>query len=100
MSDIECCCAQKHTPRDPELKKQLINRLNRISGQIQGIARMIESERYCGDVLVQVAAAEKALQNFGYLVLRDHMNSCLVEKLAAGDGDIIDETVDLIKQLK
>ena len=65
---MECChCHQKATPRS-EKKKQLQNRLSRMSGQLNGISRMLEENRYCGDILTQVAAVESALQAFGYAI--------------------------------
>ena len=97
----KCSCEKsKNTPRDEEFVRQLKNRLSRINGQINGISRMLDENRYCGDILIQLAAAENALQAFGYEVLRDHLGSCVAEKLAAGDTDIVGETVDLIKKLK
>ena len=64
---MECChCHQKATPRSEKEKKQLQNRLSRMAGQLNGISRMLEENRYCGDILTQVAAVESALQAFGY----------------------------------
>ncbi|MGI6737709.1 MAG: metal-sensing transcriptional repressor [Anaerovoracaceae bacterium] len=94
------CVRYKATPRDAAEKKRLVHRLNRLSGQISGIRRMIEEDRYCGDVLTQIAAAESALQNVGYLVLRSHMETCVVEAVRSGDTQIVDEAVDLMKKLK
>ncbi|MEA4824458.1 MAG: metal-sensing transcriptional repressor [Clostridiaceae bacterium] len=94
------CCRHKHTPRDEETVRQLQNRLNRIIGQLGGIKAMLDDNRYCGDILTQIAAAESALQSFGYLVLREHMETCVVEEIQQGNTAIIDEAVDLIKKLK
>ena len=60
---------------------------------------MIEENRYCGEVLVQVSAVESAVRSFGYLVLEDHMRTCVSEKIRAGDENIVKETVELIKKL-
>ena len=65
--DICCCCRTKTTPRQEKELKQLQNRLNRIIGQMNGIGKMLEENRYCGDILTQVAAVESALQSFGYV---------------------------------
>lgn len=89
----------KDVPRSEQQVKNLVNRLNRISGQIAGIKRMVEENRYCGEVLVQVSAVESAVRAFGYLVLEDHMNTCVSEKIRAGDENIVRETVELIKKL-
>ncbi len=95
-----CCCHQKATPRDQEKLKQLKNRLSRITGQLSGISRMLDENRYCGDILVQVAAVESALQSFGYLVLQEHMETCVVEEIQKGNVAVVDEAVELMKKLK
>ena len=95
----ECCCHYKLTPRDEKELKRLQNRLNRIIGQLNGIGRMLEENRYCGDVLTQIAAIESALQSFGYEVLKSHMESCVLEEIQKGNNAVIAETVDLIKNL-
>ncbi|HIU30278.1 MAG TPA: metal-sensing transcriptional repressor, partial [Candidatus Egerieisoma faecipullorum] len=69
------CCRRKATPRGEKELRLLQNRLSRISGQLGGIAKMLEENRYCGDILMQVAAAESALQAFGYLVLQNHLET-------------------------
>ncbi|MGN0818769.1 MAG: metal-sensing transcriptional repressor [Christensenellaceae bacterium] len=98
MND-ECSCNKKLVKRDNKDIKALTSRLNRIIGQLNGIKAMIEDNRYCKDVLVQIIAAEKALQSFGYLILEDHLSGCVVTKIKEGDQDIIDETVDLIRRI-
>lgn len=97
---MEDTCKMKHTPRDPQLLKSLQNRLSRIVGQLGGIRTMLDEGRYCGDILTQVAAVESALQSFGYLVLQEHMETCMVEELRNGNAEIIEEAVALIKKLK
>ena len=94
-------CTEHYNParRGEEQVRSLVHRLNRISGQIAGIRKMIEENRYCGEVLVQVSAVESAVRAFGYLVLEDHMNTCVAEKIRAGDEKIVSETVELIKKL-
>jgi DNA-binding FrmR family transcriptional regulator len=94
------CCRHKNTPRSEELNRQLRNRINRIVGQMNGIQKMIDDNRYCGDILTQVAAAESALQGLGYLILEEHMESCVVEEIEKGNRDIVKEAVELVKKLK
>ena len=94
------CCRTKHTPRNEKQRKQLQNRLSRITGQLNGIGRMLEENRYCGDILIQVAAVESALQSFGYLILQEHMETCVVEEIGKGNLKVIEETVELVKKLK
>lgn len=96
----DCCCHQKTTPREEEELKQLKNRLNRIIGQLNGIGRMLDENRYCGEILTQLAAAESALQSLGYVILKDHMETCMVEEISKGNTEVIDEAVELIKKLK
>lgn len=95
-----CCCHLKATPRTEKELKQLKNRLNRIAGQLNGIGRMLDENRYCGDILNQVAAVESALQSFGYLVLQEHMETCVVEEIRKGNTAVVEEAVELVKKLK
>ena len=95
-----CCeCRHKDTERSEAFQADIQKRLNRAIGQLNGVKAMIEDNRYCGDVLVQVSAVESAVRAFGYLVLEDHMNTCVAEKIRAGDENIVSETVELIKKL-
>lgn len=103
----EDCCAPvekerryKHTPRDEETVRKLQNRLNRVIGQLGGIKTMLDENRYCGDILTQVSAAESALQSIGYIILQEHMETCMVEKIQAGETEIIPEALELIRKLK
>jgi DNA-binding FrmR family transcriptional regulator len=66
------------------IKKKVLARLRRIAGQVEGIARMVEEDRYCVDVLLQIAAAQAALGKAGKLVLRAHVESCVSDAMAAG----------------
>lgn len=61
---------------------------------------MIDEDRYCADIIIQLSAAEKALENLGYIILQDHIETCVSEKIKNGDENIVDETVELIKKLK
>ena len=94
------CCRTKHTPRTIDQQKQLQNRINRIIGQLNGIKSMIDDNRYCGDVLIQIGAVESALQSLGYIILQDHMQTCVVEEIKKGNEAIMEEAVELIKKLK
>ena len=98
---MSCCeTKHKHVPRyDAELK-QLKNRIHRIIGQLNGIESMLEDNRYCGDVLIQIAAVEKALQSFGYTILQEHLETCVTEDVKEGNTDIMEEVMNLVKRLK
>ncbi len=94
------CCRYKRTPRSQEAKKKLLNRLNRMIGQLGGIRKMVEEDRYCGDILMQVAAVQSALQALGYMMLQNHMETCVVEEIQNGNTAIVDEAIELAKKLK
>ena len=98
--DLCACCHRKNTPRDAKLQKQLQNRINRILGQLGGIKNMIDDNRYCGDILIQIGAVESALQGLGYIVLQNHLQTCVVEEIKNGNEEILAEAVELIKKLK
>jgi DNA-binding FrmR family transcriptional regulator len=69
---------------DADLKRKMVARLHRIGGQVEGVARMIEDDRYCVDVLLQVASAQAALGQAGALVLRSHVDTCVSEAMNHG----------------
>lgn len=95
MSD---CCAVKHTPRSEELKANVNRRLNRAMGQLGGVKSMIDEDRYCGDVLTQLAAVESAIKSVRRIVLQDHLETCVVERVQNGDTAVIEELMTLLKQ--
>ena len=64
--------------------KKVLPRLKRIGGQVEGIGRMIENDRYCVDVLLQIASAQAALRQVSKLILRSHVETCVVEVMASG----------------
>ncbi len=96
----KCCCHYKKTPRSEESSKQLRNRINRIIGQLNGIQKMLDENRYCGDILTQIGAAQSALQSVGYMVMKEHMETCVVEEISNGNTGIVTEAVELMKKLK
>ena len=61
---------------------------------------MLDVNRYCGDILIQLAAAQNALRNVGYIILEEHMETCVAEGIKNGDDEVIAEAVELIKKLK
>ena len=90
----------KHIPRDSEELKNLKNRLHRMMGQLNGIEKMLDEGRYCGDILIQISAIESALQALGYIVLQDHLETCVREKVKEDDEEVMNEVLTLIKKLK
>ncbi len=100
QAQTECPCRKKETPRDEKELKQLKNRLNRMVGQLNGIGRMLDENRYCGDILTQIAAVESALQAFGYRILEEHMHTCVAEQVEKGNRAVLDEAMELVQKLK
>ncbi len=94
----ENCSKSKH--RTPEEKKDLIRRLKIISGQVNGIEQMINNDRYCDEVLLQVASTTNALKSLGNEILKSHMKSCMVEEISEGNLDIVDDIFALFGKLK
>ena len=80
MSQVEA-----HSHGYAEDKQALVRRLHRIEGQVRGIERMIEEDRYCIDVLTQIAAVNTALESLAFTILDDHVNHCVAGALASGD---------------
>ena len=76
--------------------KELLNRLNRIEGQIRGIKGMVEKDAYCIDILNQVSAAQSALNGFTKALLENHIKSCVVTDIKAGREDTVEELVKTI----
>ena len=94
------CSSNKVKVRTVEEKKQLISRLNKVIGQLNGIKNMIEENRYCDDVLIQLSAADKSIKAIANLMLENHMHTCLVESIKNDDLTAIDEIVDLFKRFQ
>ena len=92
-------CCKKTTMRTEEEKKRLINRLNRIEGQIRGIKGMIEREEYCNNILIQSAAVNAAVNGFNRELLASHIKGCVVRDIKNGDDDVIDELLVTLQKL-
>ena len=96
MENKECCC--KKTYRTEEDKKKLLSRTNRIIGQLDGIKKMIDNDRYCADILIQLSAVDSAIKSLASVILDNHMHSCVVNSIKEGDSSKIDEIVDLFRR--
>jgi CsoR family transcriptional regulator, copper-sensing transcriptional repressor len=85
-------------------KSSCLKRLNRIEGQVRGVARMVEGDRYCIDVMTQISAIQAALKRVGDEVLKDHVNHCIDHAIASGDKagqrEKIAELMDVLGRLK
>lgn len=86
-------------PRTDEEKDKVMNRLKRIEGQVRGIQKMVDEDRYCVDILVQISAIQSALKNVGYTVTERHMKHCVTDAITKGEGeDSIEELMAVLKQ--
>ena len=95
----QCEACHKHKERTPEEMKALINRLNRIEGQVRGIRGMVENSAYCPDILTQVAATSAALNAFTKELLASHIRTCVVTDIQKGDLDVVDDLVATIQKM-
>lgn len=93
-----CGCRHKHTPRSEALQADVQKRLNRAIGQLNGVKAMIDDNRYCGDVLTQLAAAESAVRRVSELLLEEHMRTCVVEEVRQGNDEVIEEVMGLMRR--
>jgi DNA-binding FrmR family transcriptional regulator len=99
MENNKCEHCAKHKLRTEKEYKSLVNRLNRIEGQIRGIKGMLEKDAYCPDILVQVAAANAALNAFNKELLANHIRTCVADDIRAGNDETIDELVGVLQKL-
>ena len=98
MENKDCCC-KKTKQRSEEEYKSLIHRLNRIEGQIRGIRGMVERSDYCPDILIQSAAVTAAMNAFNRELLSNHIRTCVVKDIQAGNEEVIDELVTTLQKL-
>ena len=97
-----CGCSvggRKAAAVDPDIKERNLKRLRRIEGQVRGLQRMVQEERYCADVLTQVSSVQEALRSVSRELLRNHLKHCATQAIRAGDDDaerMYDELVGLM----
>ncbi len=97
---MENCPHCKKKVRSEELTTNLTTRLNRISGQLNGVKKMLDEERYCSDILIQIAAIESALKEVGFIILKDHMLTCVSDDIKNNDFSSLEEAIEISKKLK
>ncbi|MCI8426368.1 MAG: metal-sensing transcriptional repressor [Lachnospira sp.] len=95
---MDSCCNRKKERTEKEYKA-LINRLNRIEGQIRGIRGMVEKDAYCIDILTQVAAVSAALSGFNKELLANHIKTCVMNDIKEGNEETMDELLEVLKKL-
>ena len=98
MCEENCCC-HKTKQRSEEEYRSLVNRLNRIEGQVRGIKGMLEKDAYCTDILVQVAAVNAALNAFSKELLASHIRTCVAQDIRDGKDEVIDDLVNTLQKL-
>ncbi|MBS5865606.1 MAG: metal-sensing transcriptional repressor [Coriobacteriaceae bacterium] len=91
-------CAYKQTSRSDELRGDVTRRINRAIGQLNGVKAMIDDNRYCGDVLTQLAAVESAVKAVSRMLLKEHLETCVVEQIQVGNTEVLDELMALLKK--
>ncbi|MCO7124914.1 metal-sensing transcriptional repressor [Sporolactobacillus shoreicorticis] len=88
-------------PRTSDEKRKIVNRLKRVEGQVRGIERMVEDDRYCVDILIQLSAVQAALQKIGFSILERHTKTCVAKAIEEGHGEEqINELLKVVKQFK
>lgn len=96
--ECEKCTRMKH--RTEEEKKDLNRRLKIIAGQVNGISQMIEDDRYCNDVLIQISSTINALKSLSTEMLKSHLRTCVVKDIKDNKLEVLDEVVDLFGKIK
>ena len=93
----DCFCRKKI--RDSKERRDLINRLKRIEGQVRGLQRMLEEDAYCPEILTQASAVNAALNSFCRVLLAGHLRTCVSEDIRAGREETVDELMDSLQKL-
>ena len=88
---------KKH--REEEEFRKLMNRLNRVEGQVRGVKKMLEEEQYCVDILTQVSAIQAALNAFNKELIGSHIRGCVVRDIKAGNDEVIDDLLSTLQKL-
>ncbi len=106
MSTVGCGCGvesgeDRHAIGvDPEIKSSNLRRLRRIEGQVRGLQKMIEEDRYCADIMTQVASVHEALRSVGRELMRNHLRHCAAEAIGSGNEarreEMYDELIELM----
>ena len=92
------CACKKSTERTEEQIQAMFRRINRLTGQLNGVKKMIEENRYCIDILIQLSAIDKAVKGLASLIMEDHLKTCVVEKIQKGNTQVVDEITDIFKR--
>ncbi len=96
---MKCDCSVRKKQRSDIEYKKLVNRLNRIEGQVRGIRNMLENDVYCIDILTQITAVNAAINAFSKELLTEHINTCVKNDLILGDSSSLNETILTIQKM-
>ena len=107
MPEAPCGCAtqpetgdRKAVAVDPEVKDSNLKRLRRIEGQVRGLQKMVEEDRYCADIIVQVSSVQEALRGVAKALMRNHLRHCASQAIASGTPEqahaMYDELLELV----
>lgn len=99
LMNKECERCKKFVHRSDDEKNSYIKRLNRIEGQVRGINKMVEDDRYCDDIMIQISAVSSALKSLGQEILLNHMKTCMVDDINNKKYDTIDEVMELCRRM-
>jgi CsoR family transcriptional regulator, copper-sensing transcriptional repressor len=101
---VACGCAAENSNRkahgvDPEIKEANLKRLRRIEGQVRGLQKMIDEDRYCPDIMIQLSAAQEALRTVGRGLMRNHLKHCATQAITNGTAEQAESTYDELLEL-
>ena len=98
-TEEKSCCAERKKVRDEKERRDLMNRLRRIEGQVRGLQRMLDEDAYCPDILTQASAVNSALNSFCRTLLANHLRTCVSADIRAGREETVDELMETLKKL-
>ncbi len=98
MTEANACSCRKRI-RDEKEKRDLMNRLKRIEGQVRGLQRMLDEDAWCPDILTQASAVNSAVNSFCRTLLASHLRTCVTEDILAGHEETMDELMDTLQKL-
>ena len=98
-AEEKCPCCGRTKQRSEEEYTKLMNRLNRIEGQVRGLKGMLEKDAYCTDILVQVTAVSSALNAFSRELLSRHIRTCVIEDIRAGKDETVDDLLRTLQKM-
>jgi CsoR family transcriptional regulator, copper-sensing transcriptional repressor len=102
--NASCGCDTQDNERkaagvDPEIKSANLNRLRRIEGQIRGLQKMVDEDRYCPDILMQISSVQEALRSVGRALMKNHLRHCVSKSVREGGPDGTEQTFDELLDL-